>query len=222
MNLQVAMPYEKCPFNCPMCVANGRKRFHNFYKSNKDTYLGLLKYQATSEKYKDFVITGASDPSLNIHWLHDVLEALEGVHTELQTKNYNIEPNKLPYLNVLAYSITNSKEYLSAWAYPRLNNGTNRLVVLLTEDFKFLNETNFSPMGYDQITFKILQDTADEKTNKWIQKNKMKDLSNIYAIVDKYNGSKTSVYLDSSCQDSHGRYEIFRADGKMYSNWEEE
>ena len=101
-------------------------------------------------------------------------------------------------------------------------NAKNRLVILLTKEFDFLNAKNFSPMGFEQITFKVLQMTESEKTNKWIEANAMTDLTNIYAIVDKFNGNKkVSVRLDASCQDSHGRYEIFRADGNLYGRWED-
>jgi organic radical activating enzyme len=221
MNLQVSMPYETCPFKCPMCIANGRERFSDMYTENRKEYLSKLKLLAESGKYKDFVITGASDPTLNSHWLDDVLETLKGYHTELQTKNYNIKNYELHNLSVLAYSITNSKEYLQAWSLRKLSNAKNRLVILLTNEFDFLTAKNFNPMGFEQITFKILQMTEDEKTNKWIETNSMTDLTNIYAIVDKFNGDKkVSVRLDASCQDSHGRYEIFRADGKLYNHWE--
>lgn len=222
MNLQVSMPYEPCPFKCPMCIASGRKRFPDMYSENREEYLNKLKALAESGKYKDFVITGASDPTLNIHWLGDVLETLKGYHTELQTKNYSVKNYDFHELSVLAYSITNSKEYLQAWSLRRLPNAKNRLIILLTNEFNFLTVKNFSAMGFEQITFKVLQTTEDEKTNKWIDANEMKDLSNIYAIVDKFNGNKkVSVRLDASCQDSHGRYEIFRADGKVYSRWED-
>jgi len=222
MNLQVSMPYEVCPFKCPMCVANGRKTFDNIYKSHKEMYLRKLASIKAEEYYSDYVITGASDPTLNSHWLKDVLRVLKDVPTELQTKNYNINPDSLPNLNVLAYSITNSKEYLGAWDYPKLTFGINRIVVLLTKDLDFLTPINFNSMGYDQVTFKVLQPTADEKTNKWIKKNRMTNLKNIYKIVDKFNGDEVSVRLDSSCQDSHGRYQIFRANGTIYDRWDEE
>lgn len=222
MNIQVSMPYEKCPFNCPMCVANGRKVFDNLYDKDQEKYLQTILNTANTGMYGDFIITGAADPTLNQHWLHDILYILKDVNTELQTKNYNINPDKLPHLNTLAYSITNSKEYLAAHRYPRLTKGNNRIVILLTKEFSFLTKENFDTMNYDQITFKVLQGTADEKTNKWIEENKLEDLSNIYDIVNKFNGSNVSVRLDSNCQDSHGRYKIYRADGKFYSSWEEE
>lgn len=223
MNLQVSMPYETCPFKCPMCISNGRKRFPDLYSTNREDYLNKLTKLASSNKYNDFIITGASDPTLNRHWLSDVLKTLENYRTELQTKNYNMGGYELHNLFVLAYSITNSKEYLQSWKLRKLSSAKNRLVILLTKDFSFLTAENFNSMGYQQITFKVLQPTEDKKTNKWIENNAMTDLTNIYEIVNTFNGNKdVSVRLDSSCQDSHGRYEIFRADGKLYESWNDE
>jgi hypothetical protein len=205
-----------------MCIANGRMRFSDMYTENREGYLSILKNLAESGKYTDFIITGASDPTLNRHWLGDVLKTLENQRTELQTKNYSIKNYEFHKLSVLAYSITNSKEYLQSWSLRKLPNAKNRLVILLTNEFDFLNAQNFSPMGFEQITFKVLQSTEDEETNKWIEENAMTDLTNIYKIVDKFNGNKKiSVRLDASCQDSHGRYEIFRADGNIYKMWDQ-
>jgi len=75
-------------------------------------------------------------------------------------------------------------------------------------------------MGYEQITFKVLQASGDPKTDKWIDENEMKNFDNILEIVKKFNGSDTSVRIDTNCQDSHGRYEIFRSDGLTYDTWD--
>lgn len=218
MNLQVCVPYEECPFKCPMCVANGRKKFNNLYKSDRDRYLQKLDTLGTLD-YDCFIITGGTEPTLNKEWVEEAIVAL-GRNVELQTKNYNLKGYDLYGLNTLAYSITKPRELRDAWKYRKIDNN-NRLVILLTKDFNYLNVENFSTMGFNQITFKVLQLTADKKTNEWIEENRMTDLSNIYKIVDHYNGNDISVRLDSNCQDSHGRYEVFREDGKTYKSWED-
>lgn len=219
MNLQVCVPYEKCPFNCPCCIANGRKRFDNLYESNKELYLEKLKKE--KNKYDNFILTGDTEPTLNSHWLKDVLQVLSEEKIELQTKNYNLKNYNLKWLTTLSYSILSVKDYLNAWRYRKIK-GDNRLVILLTKDFAFLNEKNFSTMGYNQITFKVLQLGNQEKTNKWVEENKMTNLENIYKIIERYNGSETSVRIDTNCQNSEGRYEIFRSDGYIYKKWEDE
>lgn len=221
MNLQVCMPYEPCPFKCPSCIANGRKRYDNLFDSDIDRYFKKLHEGISQYDYDNFVITGDSEPTLNRHWMRYVLNELKDEHIELQTRNYNLKGYNLKHLDVLAYSITDSRSYLNAWRFRKID-GDNRLVILLTKEFNFLTAKNFNSMGFNQITFKVLQETADEKTNQWIRKNRMQDLTNIYEIVERFNGSAVSVRLDDSCQDSHGRYNIFRSDGHFYDSWENE
>ena len=128
-------------------------------------------------------------------------------------------------IDVVTLSITNSREYLNAWRAPQKNaffTPTYRMVILLTKEFEFLTPENFNTMGFDQITFKILQHGEDPLVNSWIDANKMdlEHLELIKDIVDKFNSSNCSVRLDTSCQDAEGRYEIFRPDGKIYKSWE--
>lgn len=224
MNMQVCVPYQKCPFNCPMCIANGRKLFDNTYKTNPKLYYKWLKNYIDNFEINDIVLTGATDPSLNVNWLQDTLKQLKGieVNIELQTKNYNLKGYRLKGLDTLAYSIPDLKSYLKAWRFRKLKGGNNRLVILLTKEFEILNAENFSPMGYNQITFKVLQSGADAKTNKWVEENRLEDLTNIYAIVNKYNGSDISVRIDTNCQDSESRYYVYREDGNIYDSWESE
>ena len=221
MNLQVCVPYEPCPFKCAMCIANGRKRFNDLYTSNREQYLEALRKAVESGRYDTYVLTGDTEPTLNSHWMKDVLEVLQNENTELQTRNYNLKGYNLKHLKTINYSITDIKGYLKSWRYRKID-GNNRLVILLTKEFNFLTAKNFEPMDFNQITFKVLQPTNDTKTNQWIEENEMKDFTNIYEIVEKFNGEKVSVRIDTSCQDSHGRYEIFRSDGKVYGHWSDE
>jgi len=204
-----------------MCIANGRSRYANAYETEKEQYLATLKKAVDSGLYDDYIITGDSEPTLNSHWVKDVLNVLQGQNTELQTRNYNLKGFNLKHLRTLNYSITDSKGYLKSWKFRKIDNN-NRLVILLTKDFDFLTSKNFDNMGYNQITFKVLQETADLKTNEWIKENAMTNFDNIYQIIERYNGSETSIRIDTNCQDSHGRYEVFRSDGQFYENWETE
>ena len=219
MNLQICVPYEPCPFKCPSCIANGRVKYSSLY--DKDLVSYIKKLNELSKNYDYFVITGDTEPTLNSHWLKRVLFNLQDKETELQTRNYNLKGYNLKGLKTLAYSITDNKSYLKAWRFRKIE-GNNRLVILLTKDFDFLTAKNFETMGYNQITFKVLQKTADSKTNEWIEKNRMKDLTNIYEIIEKFNGTETSVRIDNNCQNSFSRYEIFRPNGLVYDSWESE
>ena len=219
MNLQVCVPYEKCPFKCPTCIANGRETFKNLHNFYLEGYEEALQELVDSREFDNFVLTGNTEPTLNRHWLRDVLYILRNEQTELQTRNYNLKGYNLKYLDILAYSITDVKSYLNAWNFRKIE-GTNRLVILLTKEFNFLTAENFNPMGFEQITFKVLQPTADETTNEYIERNRMTDLTEIHRIIERFNGSDVSVRIDTNCQDSHGRYIIFREDGRTYDSWE--
>ena len=219
MNLQVCVPYEKCPFKCPTCIANGRKVFKNTYSAHHENYNLSLKNAIETKQFDNYILTGNTEPTLNRHWLRDVLYLLKDEQTELQTRNYNLKGFNLKHLKVLAYSITDVKSYLKAWNFRKIE-GTNRLVILLTKEFDFLTAENFNTMGFEQITFKVLQPTADENTNNYIEHNRMTDLNEIYRIIERFNGSNVSVRIDTNCQDSENRYRVFREDGKLYRSWE--
>lgn len=228
MNLQICVPYQKCVFNCPMCVAKGHKHnydFKNLYIEDKEEYGNKLRYiNNNSECFENVIITGECDPTQNMGFVKYVINQLkydDDIKIELQTHNYNVNVNELDGLDVLSYSITDSKAYLRSYKFPRLKDKINRIVILLTKEFEFLNKNNFDPMGFDQVTFKTLQHGEDEEINKWIDTNKLEDLSNIYEIINEYNGTNTSVRIDTSCQNAKGRYKILRSDGNLYSSWEE-
>jgi hypothetical protein len=221
MNLQICVPYEECPFRCPMCIAKNRKIFNNLYKENPTEYFNRL--QKVVPLYDYFILTGSTEPTLNSLWLKDVSHLLQwnGSHVELQTRNYNLKNYDLSGIETVAYSISTMKNYLKSWNF-RKSAKYNRLVILLTKEFDILNVNLFNPMGYNQITFKKLQPTSDAKANEWIKNNEMVNFDSILDLVNFYNGSDISVRFDGNCQDSHGRYEIFREDGEIYKAWEEE
>lgn len=228
MNIQVCCPYQKCVFNCPMCIAKGHKHNYRFPDiTHLQEYYDELNRIVVEEFDCDVVITGECDPSQNMRWVKRLLKNLEGIffrgNIELQTRNYSLNLDDLFGLNVLSYSIVYLKDYLRCHSFPKLKkNAINRIVILLTKEFEFLNKDIFDPMGYDQVTFKTLQYGEDDEINKWIDNNKMSEdgLNKIKEIVEKYNGSKEcSVRLDTSCQDATNRYYIYRCDGKLYTNW---
>ena len=224
MNLQICVPYQKCKYNCPMCVAKGHThqyKFYDMYHSNKFLYLwGLKLFQ--SQVSGNFIITGECDPTQDMEFVTTVAKHLnDKSRVEIQTKNYNIDIDLIKdYIGTLAYSITNFKEYVNARKLKKIP-GINRLVILLTKEFDCLNVENFKDFGFDQITFKVLQYGEDPKVNEWIDKNRLENLDNIYEIVRVYANKKCSVRVDLSCQNAEGRYLILRSDGRIYHSWEE-
>lgn len=234
MNIQVCCPYQKCVFNCPMCIAKGHKHKYQFPDiTHMSEYYDKLKELIEIEHECDVILTGECDPSQNMRWVKKTAEFLKHKcyfkgKVELQTRNYSINVSDLSYIDVLSYSIVSLRDYIRSYSFPKLSIssslglGKNRLVILLTKEFEILNKDTFDPMGYDQVTFKTLQYGEDDSVNKWIDENKMSEdgLERIKEIIEKYSGSKEcSVRLDTSCQDAKGRYYIYRSDGKTYTNW---
>lgn len=237
MNLQVCVPSEPCVFKCPMCVARDHlncNSFKNIYFSDHRTWANNLAKAAKG--CEAVVITGDCDPTQNMQYVESVIDVLRNSNydgkIEFTTHNQKFEQSlaakNIHHLDVVTLSVTNLREYLNAWTTIRRNlitSYTYRMVILLTEEFSFLTPENFNTMGFDQVTFKVLQHGEDLEVNQWIEANKMDAYyieHNIKEIVEKYNsGSKCSVRLDTSCQKADGRYKIFRSDGLIYNSWEE-
>jgi len=226
MNLQICAPYQPCVYHCPFCVARGHKHgydFDNLYAENPGEYFDRLQDILAASKISTVVITGECDPTQNMKWVREVIDISNRymVPVELQTHNLSLSAKQLPIgLDVLSYSITTAREYMTSWRMAR-SKGINRMVMILSDEFDFLTPENFSTMGFDQITFKVLQDTEDERTNRWIEQHRPKDLERFYKIMESRNGSRVSVRVDTDCQTAAGRYWIFRSDGYIYNSWEE-
>lgn len=238
MNLQVSVPHQKCVYSCPMCVARSHKNegtFENLYKTNKKVWSAKLRDAIYDGEYAGVVLTGECDPTQDMAYCEDVISIIDNFDptptVEFTTHNQKAANTLLASywgkkVDVVTLSVTNVREYLNAWRFPIRNaffSPIYRMVILLTEEFEFLNVNNFNTMGFDQITFKTLQHGEDAGVNAWIDSNKMSEegLTEIRKIVDKYNSHETcSVRLDTSCQDATNRYEIFRSDGEVYDSWE--
>lgn len=240
MNLQISVPYQKCVYSCACCVAKGHKNqntFENLYKTNKREWSAKLREAIYDGEYNSVILTGECDPTQDMTYCEDVISIIDNFvpeatpTVEFTTHNQKAANTLLASywgkkVDVVSLSVTNVREYLNAWRFPVRNaffSPIYRMVILLTEEFEFLNVNNFNTMGFDQITFKTLQHGEDAGVNAWIDNNKMSEegLAEIRKIVDKYNSHETcSVRLDTSCQDATNRYEIFRSDGKVYNSWE--
>lgn len=110
-----------------------------------------------------------------MRWARKVAEVAKscGVRTEIQTHNLSMKMEQLDFVDVVSYSITNAREYLSSWQCINNYHGNaiSRMVIILTKELNFLNRNNFCRMGFDQVTFKSLNYGEDEKINKWIDEN---------------------------------------------------
>lgn len=110
------------------------------------------------------------------------------------------------------------KEYLKIRNLRKIQ-GNNRLVILLTKEFDFLTVDNFELFGFNQVTFKCLQESDNEETNQYIKANRIGNMDKIYQIMNDLALRGVSVRIDENCMDAAGRYRIFRTDGNIYEKW---
>ena len=231
MNLQISAPYQPCVYHCPFCVARGHKheyKFDNLYGTDEKLYFSrlhnfLIDYSLKTDVLPTVIITGECDPSQNMKWATRVANECSdlGCKVEFQTPNLSLKESDIPRaIDVLSYSITSVREYLSAWRYVKPDWCINRMVMILRDGFEFLNKDNFSPMGFDQITFKALNHGESDNINNWIDEHTPASIDNFYEIMESRNGSTLSVRVDTTCQQAEGRYFVFRSDGNIYDSWE--
>lgn len=224
MNLQVCIPFQKCPFGCPMCIASNPKNYTNLFKVNPAAYLGGLGLTMSNHKYKDVVLTGDTDPTLDPEWLKRVTRFLANfkykVGVEIQTHNYTWKG--MDGITVNAFSITTLKD---AARIPSIHTtaGLNRLVVLGTKELlQYFLENNIDLSEFQQLTLKALQHTASkvDTVDDYIDSVSCEETL-LQQAAAKFEELGLQVKIDLNCQDAEGRYAIFREDGKLYNSWEE-
>ena len=218
MNLQLCVPYEKCPFHCPMCIAADGKKFNNLHESDRDLYFSRLA-KALDKTDGNVVLTGDTEPTLNKKWLIDVIKFIKsykGHKIEIQTHNYNLADGfeMLDLIDVVAYSITSPTELMKVNNLHRFS-GINRLVILGTKPNARKLQGFELPDGFQQVTIKLLQYGESDKANSIV------DL--IRATENMFEGIKfadgISVRIDTNCQESEKRYKVFRENGIRYKGW---
>ena len=240
INLQVCIPYQKCPFKCPMCIASSAPHFNNLYKKDKQKYFdhlcdALLSTNGKYGKIATVVLTGDTEPTLDYGWMKEVINYIKltncRINVELQTHVYQdhrelcegLDPQ---FLNRICYSITTVQDIINfTKRFPTYMPSKSRVVILATEEvLKYLDEHNVN-FECDQITFKLLQYTAYNQEDKdtYITEHRLTaDDKRLQKLVLQYSTTSfnRSVVVDTNCQDAKGRYKIFREDGNVYSAWD--
>lgn len=225
MNLQVCLPYQPCWFNCPMCVARGHKHkyvFDNLYKEDKEAYLANLKDAVMSlGQSRSVILTGECDPTQDIEFCKEVIQLVRSIRPdlfiELQTRNYTYRGGL--DVDVLSYSIVDIGGYNAASSFYKEKDAINRIVILLGDWTRILNNDTFDTKGFSQVTFKVLQYSEDKNVNEWINKHKLP--SSHLEVIKGIKREGVSIKFDENCQSGIGRYLIFRSDGHIYTTWEE-
>lgn len=239
MNLQICSPYRRCPFACPMCIAateDGEKNnVYNLWKNNRVEYFQRLDDFLENSETETMVITGDTEPTLFPDWISEILN-FYSLPMELQTKNYNI-PERLfenieSKLSVLAYSVTCPADFQKMKNVKTLSNGTNRIVILLTQaiiDYffeQFLDDgkkkETLEIFGrFQQITFKELQLPEKEDNQTFVLLNKCESKIHKNLLIEYLNRHfpDTTIFYDKNCMDAKNRYNIYRINGEFYDEW---
>ena len=221
MNLQITVPYETCPFSCPFCIANNPKVqsiFKNVYEENFKEYMDNLIFTIRLYDIKTVIITGDTEPTLNMRWVTQVVWNIKQefgslVKIEIQTRNYNLYTiSQLSYLDidVIAFSFHETKKLneLGNLFLPQ----TKRAVIVLNSLFD-TEQADYS--GYEQVTFKSIQKGENLEINQWIDSHEF--VSDVKYGIENY--SNISFMFDKNCMDSENRYFIFREDSQVYKTW---
>lgn len=223
MNLQITVPYQTCPFKCPFCIANNpnvQSKFSDVYTMNKNQYFKNLLKVIFEEKITTVVLTGDTEPTLNMVWVYEVSNFIKAINPnvqiEIQTKNFSINTLRelaLTPIDVIALSIDKCSQ-LDKVNQIALNGKLKRATVVLNSEF-VPNQSDFS--GFDQITFKAIQKGDNPEINQWIDEHQFTEYGELATIMMKY--PNVSFFYDENCMITDNRYLIFRSDGMTYKTW---
>lgn len=229
-SLQVVTPYVKCIFNCPFCIAKGQTHhndFENIYEKDHELWKErLIDTIAYDEELKYVVITGNNEPMQTKECVREITDMVRSVRSDIQIEiqtRYYAPDEVYDSLDVVAYSI--SHPYMLQRIVPK--GRIKRYVIILTDKFnnyRLADFINLIPSEVSQLTFKVLQDSngVNPQIDEYIHNHSLSEatLMNLAEDIQNYRGDK-SIFLDTNCMDSVGRYKIFREDGNVYSTWEE-
>ena len=222
MNLQLCVPYQKCPFNCPTCIAVDNNKFKDLYHKDRDKYFKHLA-KALKKCNGDIIITGATEPTLDLVWLGDVCRFIRdnyvGRKIEIQTHNLRwAKKEKETYFDVISFSAINPKDLDSLLTndldYAKLMYIVRVVILATRENYLWLVGNPSKRKYIPQITIKDLQLSKNEEVNKYINEHKL-DSSNFKNL----HFNTSSLRFDTDCQNSKFRYRVFREDGKLYRGW---
>ncbi len=177
---------------------------------------------------KTAVITGTNEPMQNKEFVEDSIRIIKSrrpdIQVELQTRMY--QPDAIyEELDVTCYSISHPSFLKTIKPVGKII----RYVIILTDDFDKWTLRDIIKMippesGVSQITFKVLQNSNgyNKVMDAWIEEHRAsKEMVEVLKNdIFRYWGLSISVRMDEFCLRSENRYVIFRADGKIYKDWD--
>jgi organic radical activating enzyme len=228
-SLQVLTPARKCIFNCPFCIAKTHHHQNNFinnfeynYQLWEDHFINLLE---ENRDLQTVVITGTNEPLQDLECIKVIISIIrkirDDIKIELQTRVYKKE-DVFNLLDVVAFSIS---------AYNNLNkvdiiDKITHYVIILTDSFnnKSLDDIiNETPINVSQLTFKVLHDSDGYNANidNWVSMHRINQqtITKLKEDISNYKGN-ASILFDEHCMNAENRYMVFREDGYLYHDFE--
>lgn len=221
MNLQVNSPYVACPYRCAYCVAGfeGEKSLFNdsrdtaLYFTDWRAYMSRLAEVVWSGGFDTAVITGSTEPTLFDRWVRDVLSVLavaKGIKTELTTRNTGFMGQK--WMDAVSYSFDRVPErvYVSQAKH-------TRAVFILHDGLDLEGVVRYHREAGGQTTVKNMARNSygNKCINDWVERHRV-----TLTELEIERLENEGIRYDHDCNNSAGRYMIFRADGNLYESWQ--
>lgn len=220
MNLQLNSPYRPCPYQCPFCCAGfvGNKSLFQengqdaFCFVNPHAYVMRLNRLLLSRSFDTVVITGGTEPTLFPEWIRAVrhiLDLRQCDSVEVITRNTSYRGD--PDLSVVAYSFDKIPDRVIL-----SKAQTTRAVFILNDALTIDSIIDYHERAGGQTTVKNMAKNSygNDEINAWIEQHRVnlsaEDISRL---------ENAGIRYDHDCNNSAGRYMIFRADGNLYESW---
>lgn len=225
MNLQIASPYITCPYRCPFCVAGVEGEFpfdDLLWEKYPDVYLAYLRQTVLSNRYKHFVVTGSTEPTLFPKWLKAVeymfyLLKQDGhqVHVEIQTKDYGWRPD-FDAFDVVAYSHHKIPVNPIGIRTYTVRDVFILLKSLSIDDILKYHSRKLCVDPFAQTTVKVLANNSygAASIDRFVNDNRY-----VPTDLEVAKLKMAGIWYDPNCNEGEGRYHIFRPNGNFYSEW---
>lgn len=220
MNLQLNSPYKPCPYKCPFCCAGFvdssswfRDTEHDaLFFTDRHAYLSRLYTLLDDMNFGTVVITGNTEPTLFRDWIRAVRHILDlrfDGKVEITTRNIAYRGDEDLY--AVSYSFDRIPEVVHI-----SRAKITRSVFILNDNLSIDSIIAYHKRTGGQTTVKNMARNSygNDQVNAWVEKHRV-DLSN----EEIARLESAGIRYDHDCNNSEGRYMIFRADGNLYNSW---
>lgn len=221
MNLQLNSPYKPCPYECPYCVAGFADEMSLFaddearalYFTGREDYLQRLRSVLKEGHYGTVVITGSTEPTLFYDWIDDVVDLMTRefyARIEITTRNSAYFGD--PRMQVVSYSLDRIPRVIL-----QSRAQTTRAVFILHDRLRIEDIIGYHLRSEGQTTVKrlALNSYGNPEIDNWIAAHRVDLNEGMIARLE-----EVGIRYDHDCNNSAGRYRVFRADGNLYESWQ--